>query len=774
MRSKELRVVIKSIIISLLIFFLGFGMLYVFWKIGNFEEKNTGLKGLFSYKSAYIGDSLFLPIFVGSMYSYVNLHDILESNHKKYGNGFGIIGLIIGVIIQVSWLFNKNIEPNWSIPKPNHFNYVGWYHAGYFIFMFFICFKLFLETIITKHKSNTSSEEKPQDIISMFLMWLSISGYMFMQVLDRGNETINNWKSIIIYNLIAIIVFCIINIFTYKNINMNKDIWKKIINDIVYIVSAVISSTAISICIFNPLRQGYILSIILILFSITAIIIDEKSIGIKLGKYIILAITVSSLNSLMFNIPSNIQTSNQIIVKVVIGILALILCLAISATQKKLSDIYKINEYSFINGLFVSIIIINSIIFLTKVEGASEIADALMQFVINNLSAIYIKKVFDKVIEEENKLLNGNAKLEKIKREIYLHIIFVTVGAFLYLLWNFIQFMNKNKEGLILSRIEFTNIEKYIGSLIIILLCIMCMLKLLKNKYASKIIGLIIMVITYFCICFFFVNLRESKISYSWFANLFSILVIIEILGASLMISIGFYYNVCGIRGMKEKFNILMVKMTSIIMFFGSFVSLYFMIYIEYDKKGMIKTSIAFCLIGLVGMLILTTIIPMIIANILREKDKPIRVPLNTVLSGVMQNGVTTLILIVFGVYMPIILLSISSGKWYDVCIVTTFILSIIWALMYCLENNVKHCSKMKEDTDKKCMQHQAEEEYLKKEYKNLRKFLRIQNITTCITVFPYCLLPIIQAIFSAILNQDREKSIPELVKSVWDKYMPK
>lgn len=88
------------------------------------------LKGLYSYWSSSLGDAIFLPVAVGACVEFLGRTEI-RSAERCVGLVAALGGLTCGTLLQVAWLGDSDIEPNWTIPEPHTFNAAGWYHAGF-------------------------------------------------------------------------------------------------------------------------------------------------------------------------------------------------------------------------------------------------------------------------------------------------------------------------------------------------------------------------------------------------------------------------------------------------------------------------------------------------------------------------------------------------------------------------------------------------------------------------------------------------------------------
>lgn len=166
----------KSVGVAIANFILGFGVMFLFW---NIMEVPSELNGLFHYYAATIGDAVFLSIFVGAgiYYCQCGKGKIMGKAKRNVQIITGLF-LIIGILMQLSWLVNSNIELNWTIDKVHHFNIAGWYHAVYFVAMFGVISNITVKTIYLRSR-------KIREIgVSYLLVWLAGMGYWYMHLID--------------------------------------------------------------------------------------------------------------------------------------------------------------------------------------------------------------------------------------------------------------------------------------------------------------------------------------------------------------------------------------------------------------------------------------------------------------------------------------------------------------------------------------------------------------------------------------------------------------
>lgn len=162
------KTLIKSIVSGGLIFILGFGIMNIFWY---FDIKDTSILGLYDFRAATVGDGICLPFIVGSALYYILSNKPLHGQIKERKTSFrvGIIMAIIAICVQASWLISDKTVPNWTIPYVHYFNAAGWYHAIFFVFMFFIIGFLLSRIWLIRHK-NQNEKTSIENIVSMAFM----------------------------------------------------------------------------------------------------------------------------------------------------------------------------------------------------------------------------------------------------------------------------------------------------------------------------------------------------------------------------------------------------------------------------------------------------------------------------------------------------------------------------------------------------------------------------------------------------------------------------
>lgn len=112
--------------IGVLVWLLSFWAVSLMWLLGNWEP---GLPGAFAFKSFAVGDGLILPLAAAVLFAAGRWDQGFRGWRRWSLVVAGLLGLTAGATLQALWLADPDIAPNWSIPRPHHFTYSGWYHA---------------------------------------------------------------------------------------------------------------------------------------------------------------------------------------------------------------------------------------------------------------------------------------------------------------------------------------------------------------------------------------------------------------------------------------------------------------------------------------------------------------------------------------------------------------------------------------------------------------------------------------------------------------------
>jgi hypothetical protein len=113
------------------VFALGFFALNMFYFLG---FGRTRLPGLYTFRSATIGDGILLPLLAYSLLQSVDVSRLRKSwLQAGFAVGGGILGIVVGAGIEVYDLSSPTAPLDWTFPAPHRYNLPGWYHTLFLV-----------------------------------------------------------------------------------------------------------------------------------------------------------------------------------------------------------------------------------------------------------------------------------------------------------------------------------------------------------------------------------------------------------------------------------------------------------------------------------------------------------------------------------------------------------------------------------------------------------------------------------------------------------------
>ncbi len=90
-----------------------------------------GVLGLAAFPSAYIGDTVLLP--VGCLVMLLGVRRLRPARMERvFAAAAASVAAVVVIAMQADWLFDRTAQPNWTEPRIGDFNAAGWWHAVYF------------------------------------------------------------------------------------------------------------------------------------------------------------------------------------------------------------------------------------------------------------------------------------------------------------------------------------------------------------------------------------------------------------------------------------------------------------------------------------------------------------------------------------------------------------------------------------------------------------------------------------------------------------------
>ena len=244
--NKEKR---KALVIGLIygggVFIAGYFVLLIMWIVGDYP---LYLRGFFYYKAATIGDGICLPVMIFSLTAFnhyrISKYQIKPNKNISY---MSILALLIGGGIQISWLLDSNIIPNWTLPFAGHFNFPGWYHAIFFAGMFGISTYCILTAFVLLRQKSADNGLYEQQLFFGFIS----SGCLYL-LLHFGDDYGKQISYQLLFFAIVIVVFMIFGGELYFMENKNN---RKLLP---MLVTGLLLAFGVALIVFNPPRSGQV------------------------------------------------------------------------------------------------------------------------------------------------------------------------------------------------------------------------------------------------------------------------------------------------------------------------------------------------------------------------------------------------------------------------------------------------------------------------------------------------------------------------------------
>lgn len=751
MRKRDL---LLSVFLAFFIFIVGFGVMNIFWA---FSSKQEGLLGLYDYKAATIGDGICFPILVGTLLYTVKKSNILNKRQHILCNILGFLMLCLGILIQISWLWDNNITTNWTIPYKHHFNAAGWYHAFFFALMFgvlgILFSKLYLIRILSR---NTQNEMGSEDKINCFLIWFSGSFFLLLHIYDDYKEKFN---VIILLQLSALVIFIFVII-------LNGITIKKLIKEeILSILSAILSALGLSLAISGSIGTLSILAITGFFLSFAYVSQDGNNLLTIIVNTIYISFPAFSLYLALSSVKMQIAMAP-------VFVLAIIAPYIIAQMQKKnISEerCREVNKYIF-DGIILGLVVTTTIILFEIYIDNLKVATGFISLIVELVTATYAKSSveknfeFLKNIEDKRRDLKGSSEYFKklITHKIisYLLIVMVGVGAILYLMLMLSSYVELESfwdiDGFVLQCEEIFILFAFLMVLLILLFAKNISNKGVKRRYI--ILNFFLFSIGYILLAAVLFFFRQPFVFDGNITIYFSAFMI---LGSSFMVTESFYSNLVGIRGI-QKNNFIIIA--SVIIYIGNVLTISIALLPVADLQGNRSSELIYILVSIIGCLISILIMPILIGKSVRCEIPDVQIATTSVLGGIAQNGFLIWILVLLGGVVPVYFSSISKDTIYLFCGVISIIYSIYWPFSYCIRNNVEHLQKRIEEYSN--YGEQANKDMVYFQLKKLAKHLKRQNIATFIALLCYSLVPLCMEIA-------REKRTTGQVKGILKRYIP-
>lgn len=317
--------------------------------------------------------------------------------------------------------------------------------------------------------------------------------------------------------------------------------------------------------------------------------------------------------------------------------------------------------------------------------------------------------------------------------------------------------------------------ECIIGWILLIVSCAaLCLLSVNKKKqtgWKQKFAACAAGILGYFSLIMILMpsinNAGKPINTGSWLIILFSIFVWI---GYPLAIALGFRSNIASIRGIKPD---EWVNAAAVIMFLGTMA-----VSIVAEYQMILYNTVSAIIINCLILFFAGIVLPYLIGEVLTKDQLTNQLVKNKPTAGVAQDGVLYSMLAMLSELLTVFFIGSLQRNITNFAEVTGLLISgavylsiMTWPLEYCINNNIDHYNKRKEESQKSDLQ--AGEEGARKEERAgkekmlaaLLKHLRMQNVNTLFISLPYSLYLINTKIFEYGLGDGND--IKQLIATV-------
>ena len=705
---------------ALLTLISGFTVMYLFWIN---DVQNPNLRGFFSYKAATFGDGICLPFLVGC-----SLVCILYGQREKFRFCrpcifIGLIGAIVGAIVQASWIISDKTLLNWTIPKLHYFTAAGYYHGVFFVLMFgYIGFAL--SSIWSLRRKNTFTFKQE---ICFWGIISSGSGFLYCLALDDWTVHDTAFRA-----LLKAFLLVFLGMMLYSC----SSSFKRIKRDFGIIVSAECFSLGIVITALNHGTNIYFIffGAAEALFSIILIKPQLKLFTKQLFFFLMVGCPLFSLNVALY---SSYQIDNLLFY--ILFIVLIVMDILIANCLRTYDNLPKecIPLLALI-PIYLFIIVAFEKVDDNALETLREIADGVAALGIYFILKFYIQKNLFCIIQktDENMTLSKSQD-KKIKLSVYFNIMIVLIGAILFF-YNvmIISFDDIHNSALLDNYI----IECMINCILILLCSIICTMILRKIPYPQlqKILSLLGMGTYYSLLVWNTFRLCDS-FHFKWGI----LLIFFPTIGASWMAAKGYYNNLLGLRGIENR---KIDRISQGIIFIGNTICSLALANIIFSTSSNIDASLLF-LISIVVLLMGFVIGPTISGTINKYPYIDTGFIRAEPYVGIAQDGFTSLLIIMLAGMIPMHYYRqlLSQGVITQIIGFSGGIVAIIvviyWPYRYCLENNIKHYKVKCKEYEHLILQHPDYKKLLDYQKQVLKEHLMFQNKFSYIAVLPYLLI---------------------------------
>lgn len=794
--TKEHKPAIFSVAFGLTVFAVGWCVMLIFWNCYGRPESH----GFTFFVSFLFGDSLFLPILAGALLAYIKLPMRLPSAQKRPTLAqercawiAALISALAGTFIQGSWLLSDQTELNWTIPKLHEFNGAGWWHAGFFVFMFATVGYLSIRFMIARFLnaldgeavfddgSNKSISRFRKKIagrpatdttprrFAMYLIWFGASGYSYLRQQEGLNVDFVDWKLLVMIPGAALVGWLVSSLLSGR---------RPTVDDVRLTLAGALSAYGIvEVCV--GLLYGTVvaweiqIAISFALLATRLVPICPSDRHITITTEIMVGLSAFGVILTYLRTPIIMQAPA---IALAIGVLSLLVLVFITDTRgllhKACASVFQKRYMKKIVYLWSPCLLLSMMLFglaLMSESNLSVVRDMLLTAVLSSgiASGIGLFNAFAKFAEEEkgpNDILIG-------KNAAYVRIMLMLIG----LLMISILFVGQAALG-------FSHTFKW-GLLLILPFSGACVAlyaipgrKLVQTDDTDGIdsvghiqprvaVLLIILALAYILLFFLIYGLREPVYASGW-----DILLIFPIVGSTFFVANGIIQNgrlLCGIPlDDVKKDRALHIAIVEVVI--GCFF-VFPLAILPSRQSDSIAFSTLSPLIGILGLYLSSCTLPRFAA---RAVGCPLRgsVINDAGFAGVKQDTWNSFMMISIAGLFVIHLVEWQLLRGNILVVIATlvgFVISAGVLIRFTLENNSRHYLKQYVNGVFKILQNQGKDNA--NEQRALKKHLEHQAHLVLIALFPYSSSCLLWPLFAGQFEEIEE--IPFVV-AVYNNYL--
>ena len=718
-------IMIKSLMLAGIVFLTGFFAMLLFSKWMPYPE---GLRGFYYYRAATFGDGIMLPLMVFFWGCFIRLHGDIVSKWKVVRRIIVVVSAVVAIMIQASWLISNDTVLNWTIPEPHRFNAAGWWHAGFFVFMFALATWMII-TVAAHMRELTVLGS-----LSRFLLGGGIAAgtaYVLIHNMDDySNVMPHGWLCCLTVCILICIEIVLFRAYYGKR-------WEKLstiaLGNLIGLGMALLIfdyqwenfsflAAGAALCmllVWDGRYSGYLMTFSMIfsvlpLYGINSYIMYHASVAesIALAAFVIAVL-------LMSEVSCNGRVEYRVFMPALILIYMFI---------RKLPFYYQEQLLSVVGIFLNSVDVADFLFYICLLVGFKK--------VIRNL----FERVKDREkMENENETTNMGS-LDRYRFNIYAEIT-IELIAILCLIAQWISEKAISIYGADfvfptpLIHFEIWRWRHYLIGTVIV--CMALLLASVVGYRVRYVISLLMSIAIYACVCGFLLYALDKM---GWKSDemlvtanapviVLVIFIIFGVLGSSCLVGFGFIMNTVLLHGLKGRYS---VRLLSFLLICGNI-----LVQALNVKVLLLTFAIDAVLFSSLNTIVICILLPMVCERILRlpyVSEKDVAVVNITPLASIMQDGFSSVVSQLLLVGFPCVYISLFYSRDFSMWAFFLLFMFVGMAVpAFFLRNNVEHVREQESAKDGSVEKDEI--------WEILHDELKIQSWITVFMTLPHCLI---------------------------------